>query len=45
MIKVFKTVSMKGDVEYWATNELGMNKEKRKGLSAHEWESKNTTEE
>jgi putative transposase len=37
MIKVFRTVSSKGDVEHWATDELGMNEKKRKELSGEGW--------
>jgi putative transposase len=37
MIRLFKTVSTKGDVEYWATDDLEMNEEKRKELSNQGW--------
>jgi hypothetical protein len=37
MIRVFKTVSQKGDVEYWATDDLGMNSEKSEELSGVGW--------
>lgn len=37
MIRVFRTVSSKGDVEHWATDELGMSEEKRKELSDQGW--------
>jgi hypothetical protein len=37
MVKVFKTVSREGDVDYWATDDLGMNEEKRKELAGEAW--------
>ena len=37
MIRVFKTVSKKGDVEYWATDDLGMNNERSEELSGVGW--------
>ena len=37
MIKVFKTVSTKGDVEYWATDNLEMLKTKSEKLSDAAW--------
>ncbi len=37
MIKMFRTVSKKGDIEHWATDDLGMNEEKREELSGHGW--------
>jgi putative transposase len=37
MIKVFKTVSTKGDVEYWATDDLEMNEVKSHELSSTSW--------
>ncbi|MDG7016561.1 MAG: hypothetical protein JRM82_04205 [Nitrososphaerota archaeon] len=37
MVKVFKTVSEDGDVDYWATDDLGMNEQKREGLSDEGW--------
>ncbi len=37
MIKVFKTVSTKGDVEYWATDDLEIKQAKRKELSSTAW--------
>ena len=37
-IKVFRTVSKKGDgIEHWATDDLGMNEEKRDELSGQAW--------
>lgn len=37
MIKVFKAVSTKGDVEYWATDDLEMKQSKREKLSHMAW--------
>jgi hypothetical protein len=37
MIKVFRTVSKKGDIEHWATDDLGMSEEKRDELSGQGW--------
>ena len=37
MIKVFKTVSTKGDVEYWATDDLEMKQTKSDELSDMAW--------
>ena len=37
MIRVFRTVSKKGDVEHWATNDLGMNEKRREELSIQGW--------
>jgi hypothetical protein len=37
MIKVFKTVSKKGDVEYWATNDLEMNELDRLSKAEKTW--------
>jgi hypothetical protein len=37
MIKVFKTVSKDGDVEYWATNDLDMKEREREELSNQGW--------
>ena len=38
MVRVFRTVSKKGDVEYWATDDLGMNETKwREELSGQGW--------
>jgi putative transposase len=37
MIKVFKTVSTKGDVEYWATDDVEMNEVKSHELSSTSW--------
>ena len=37
MVRVFRTVSKKGDVEHWATDDLGMNEEKREELSGQGW--------
>ena len=37
MIKVFKTVSTKGDVEYWATDDLEIKQAKSKELSSTAW--------
>ena len=37
MIRVFRTVSRDGDVEYWATDDLGMQEEKRETLTNAGW--------
>jgi putative transposase len=37
MVRVFRTVSKKGDVEYWATDDLEMNEEKFEELSGQRW--------
>ena len=37
MIRVFRTVSKKGDVEHWATDDLGMNEKRREELSGQGW--------
>jgi DDE superfamily endonuclease len=37
MIRVFRTVSKKGDVEYWATDDLVMNEKRREELSGQGW--------
>ncbi len=37
MIKVFRTVSKDGDVDYWATDDLEMNEAQRKDLSGGGW--------
>lgn len=36
-IKVFRTVSKNGDVEYWATDDLKMTEAKREGLEKQGW--------
>ncbi len=37
MIKIFKIVSKKGDIEYWATNDLNMNVLKCLSLGERTW--------
>lgn len=37
-VKVLQTVSKDKDAEYWATNDLKMSEEKRKGLERQGWE-------
>jgi len=37
-VKVLQTVSKDRDAEYWATNDLKMSEEKRKGLERRGWE-------
>ena len=37
MIRVFRTVSRKGDVEHWATDDLGMKEKRREELSGQGW--------
>lgn len=37
MIKVFRTVSKDGDIEYWATDNLEMNEKTREELSGQGW--------
>ena len=37
MISVFRTVSKKGDIEHWATDELEMDEAKRNELSSQGW--------
>lgn len=36
-VKVFRTVSQNGDAEHWATNDLGMSKERRAELERQGW--------
>ena len=36
-IKVFRTVAPNGDVEYWATSDLGMTEEQREVLEGQAW--------
>jgi len=38
MIKVFKLVPKDGDIEYWATNELGMSALKRLSIAEKAWQ-------
>lgn len=38
MVKVFKTVSKDGDVEYWATNDLSLNKSSLARLAREGWQ-------
>ncbi len=37
MVRVFRTASKKGDIEHWATDDVGMNEEKRDELSDQGW--------
>jgi len=37
MVRVFRTVSKKGDIEYWATDDLEMNEERFEKFSGQGW--------